>query len=103
MEATKKAYINQAGRKRGQLTVDRPTRERVHIAVEGPEPGIRVDVWLGADGRTVYLEAYHWFGQRQPIKVVSTVTGETIDLRQPEGREHPELAILEDGDLGPPR
>lgn len=94
--------LNQAGRRRGHLVVERHMRDELRIAVECPmEPGIRIDLRLGADGRTVYLEAYHWFGQRQPIKIVSTTTGETIDTQQPDNRPHPELAIIEDGPLQP--
>lgn len=95
---------NQAGRRMGVLDVTRgDAGQRLTVAViAAGDNGIRIELRLGADGRTVYLEAYHWFGHRQPIKIVSTTTGEPIDTQQPADRPHPELAIVEDGELAPP-
>lgn len=73
------------------------------VAVRKPDsvPGIRVEVRLGGDGQSLYLEAYHWLGQKQPIRIVSTITGESIDLHGVADRPHPELAIIEVPNVGP--
>lgn len=73
-------------------------KREIIVAVGGNRAGIRVHLRLGVDGQTVYLEAYHWLGFRQPIRIVSTVTGETIDTHQLPERPHPELAIIETND-----
>jgi hypothetical protein len=70
--------------------------DTIHIGVIGKKSrGIQIDVSLGSDDQSVYLEAYHWFGQKQPIRIVSSVSGEPIDTGQPDNRPHPELAIVE--------
>lgn len=100
--ATPKLTRSTVDRRKQRLTVsDRDghvkfsDEKEITVAVNGVDPGIRVSVSLGVDGQTVFLEAYHWRGSKQPIRIVSTVTGEPIDLHQLPDCPHPELAITE--------
>lgn len=100
---TRRRIRNARGRGRQHLSVRRPDgytaysdEKEITVGVNGVVPGIRVSLWLGADGETVYLEAYDW--SSRPLTIVSTTTGEPIDLkvrRRHDGdRPHPELAIV---------